>query len=232
MGPERAVLMCAGDYEQIPISVKPGDYVVAVDAGLERLLAQKIEPDLVLGDFDSLDKGYYAFLEKLEKDHPDRLLRLPVEKDDTDTIYAARICLKKGCRKFLFYGALGCRLDHTIANIQTLAWLKDQGADGALIGKNVLVTVIEGENVLLPDGYEGTFSLFALDPKVTGVTIKGMKYPLSDAVLTSSFPLGVSNEVLASKPASVEVREGKALIILQGKTADITYTEGFERIRL
>lgn len=224
--------MCAGDYEPIPISVKPGDFVVAVDAGLERLLAQKIEPDLVLGDFDSLDKGYYAFLEKLEKDHPDRLLRLPVEKDDTDTIYAARICLKHGCRKFLLYGALGGRLDHTIANIQTLVWLKDQGADGALIGKNVFVTVMEGEKVLLPEGYEGTFSLFALDPKVTGVTLEGMKYPLSDAVLTSSFPLGVSNEAFANQRAAVQVCEGKALMILHGKAAEITYTEGFERIRL
>lgn len=224
--------MCAGEYESIPISVKPGDFIVAVDAGLERLLSQKIEPDLVLGDFDSLGKAYFNFLEKLEREHPEKLMRLPVEKDDTDTIYAARICLKRGYRKFMLYGALGGRLDHTVANIQTLAWLKDQGADGALIGKNVFVTVLEGEKLLIPDGYEGTFSLFALDPKVKGVTIEGMKYPLSDAVLTSTFPLGVSNEVSAGHRASVEVREGKALMILHGQTTEKTYTEEFERIQL
>lgn len=231
----RAVLMCAGEYEPIPIPVGRENkslrsaeafadepFVVSVDGGLPRLLDQGISPDLVLGDFDSLDKKYHPYLEEFGSRYPDRLLRLPCEKDDTDTVYAARVCLERGCRELLFYGALGGRLDHTFANIQMLAWLKKEGADGYLIGKTTLAAVVSAEKVILPARYEGTFSLFALDEKVEGVTLEGMKYPLSEAVVTSCFPIGVSNEIhpettenVTGGCACVTVRSGLALIILE-----------------
>ena len=86
---KRAILMCAGEYEPVEILPGPEDLVVAVDGGLERLLSQRIEPDLVLGDFDSLPESCRPYLTALEEKDPERLLRLPCEKDDTDTIYAA-----------------------------------------------------------------------------------------------------------------------------------------------
>lgn len=213
---KRAILMCAGAYEPMELRPEPGDLVAAVDGGLERLLSQQIEPDLVVGDFDSLPASCRPWLAMLEEKHPEKVLRLPCEKDDTDTIYAARLCLERGYEVLELYGALGGRLDHTVANIQTLAWIRDRGADGYLLGKNVLATVLEEEKVLLPKGYAGTFSLFALDPEAAGVTLEGMKYPLSEAVLTNAFPLGVSNEVRGDRRAAVTVRRGKALMILQG----------------
>ena len=235
----RAVLMCAGEYEPIPIPVGRDNkslrsaeafadepFVVSVDGGLPRLLDADIVPDLVLGDFDSLDKKYHPYLEEFGSRHPDRLLRLPCEKDDTDTVYAARVCLERGCRELLFYGALGGRLDHTFANIQTLAWLKKEGADGYLIGKTTLAAVVGAERVILPARYEGTFSIFALDEEVGGVTLEGMKYPLSEAVITNRFPIGVSNEIHPETTANVSggcacvtVRSGLALIILETETA-------------
>ena len=244
----RAILMCAGEYEPIPIpvgekhkslrSAKAFEYcredplVVAVDGGLPRLLAQGIMPDLVLGDFDSLEDRFRPYLDEFEAVHPGCLLRLPCEKDDTDTIYAARMCLQRGCREILFYGALGGRLDHTVANLQTLSWLKEEGAEGYLIGKTTLAAVIGGETVLLPADYEGTFSFFALDREVTGVTLKGMKYPLSEVTVTNTFPVGVSNEVnadtvrgTASGRASVTVREGLALMILEKSESEIIRRE-------
>lgn len=195
----RAILMCAGDYEPMEISVRPGDLVVGVDAGLPRLLAQGIEPGLVLGDFDSIADEYRPYLDGLAVRHPQRLLRLPREKDDTDTLYAARTCLERGFRTILIYGALGGRLDHAVANIQTLAWLRSRGAFGYLLEKRqsvtTIATVLEKERILLPEGFCGTFSLFALDSIVSGVTLRGMKYPLEGAVITNTFPIGVSNEV-------------------------------------
>lgn len=267
----RAILMCAGEYEPIPIPVgeehkslryaeafgysapkdafvaAPGGVhdiaapegahdssapedvlVVAVDGGLPRLLAQEIEPDLVLGDFDSLNSKFQPLLDQFGAAHPERLLRLPCEKDDTDTVYAARMCLQRGCSELLFYGALGGRLDHTFANLQTLVWLKKQGADGYLIGKTTMAAVLCRETLFLPDFYEGTFSLFALDGQVTGVTLRGMKYPLHDAVMTNSFPIGVSNEVNRETVrgtecgrASVTVCSGMALMILEKSESEI-----------
>ena len=241
----RAILMCAGEYEPIPIPVGkknkslrsaeafdssvPEDVLVAaVDGGLPRLLAQKIMPDLVMGDFDSLDSRFQPILDQFGASHPESLLRLPCEKDDTDTIYAARMCLERGCTELLFYGALGGRLDHTFANIQMLAWLKKQGADGYLIGKTTMAAVLSTETVFLPEDYEGTFSLFALDGQVTGVTLKGMKYPLADVSLTNSFPIGVSNEVNRETVketdcgrASVTIGSGMALMILEKSESQV-----------
>ncbi len=244
----RAILMCAGEYEPIPIPVgqkhkslrsaeafeyyEEDPLVVAVDGGLPRLLAQGIIPDLVLGDFDSLEDKFRPDLDEFDAVHPGCVFRLPCEKDDTDTVYAARLCLERGCREILFYGALGGRLDHTVANLQTLSWLKEEGAEGYLIGKTTLAAVIGSEKVLLPAGYEGTFSLFALDREVTGVTLEGMKYPLSEAAVTNTFPVGVSNEVNAdtvrgrdSGRASVTIRQGLALMILEKSESEIIRRE-------
>lgn len=218
-GRGRAILMCAGEYEPMEILRNAEDLVIAVDGGLPRLLEAGIEPDLLLGDFDSLEEKYRPYLDSQNQAFPDKVLRLPCEKDDTDTVYAARVCLERGFRDIFIYGALGGRLDHTIANVQTLAWIFGQGGRGSLIGKKTFATVLRGEKIILPESYEGTFSLFALDERVSGVTLEGMKYPLSEAELTNTFPLGVSNEVTAGRRAAVTVREGLALMILQGEKA-------------
>lgn len=207
--------MCAGEYESMEILRGAEDLVIAVDGGLPRLLEAGIEPDLVLGDFDSLEKKYLPYLEDLKKNAPDKLLQLPCEKDDTDTVYAARVCLEKGYDNILLYGALGGRLDHTIANVQTLSWIRSQGGCGYLLGRKTLVTVLCGEKITLPDTYGGTFSLFAMDGEVSGVTLEGMKYPLADGTLVNTFPLGVSNEVTAGRQACVSVDKGLALMILE-----------------
>ena len=225
-GKGRAILMCAGEYEPMEILRGAEDFVVAVDGGLARLLEAGIEPDLVLGDFDSLEEKYLPWLDCLKNTRPERLSQLPCEKDDTDTLHAVRVCLERGYKRIDLYGALGGRLDHTIANIQTLSWIRRQGGCGYLLGKNTLATVLCGEMILLPDTFEGTFSIFALDGRVTGVTLEGMKYPLFEWELTNTFPLGVSNEVSnkvsnevsneagTEKRASASVREGLALMIL------------------
>lgn len=256
MGP-RAVLMCAGDFEPFYISVNAedggkipiGDYLrkeeeknedpcdarifVAVDGGLERLLALGIEPDLVLGDFDSLGKKYGSYLEEVRRTSPERIVRLPCEKDDTDTLHALRVCMDRGCREFLLLGALGGRLDHTMANIQCLAWLRKNDAVGYLVGKDTIVTVLSAETLLFPENLTATFSLFALDSRLRGVTLEGMKYPLSEGTVENTFPIGVSNEIRPGDRAGVTVREGLALVILQmPRGAGVPDPSLFERMRL
>lgn len=103
---------------------RAGDYVIAADGGYRSLKARGIEPDFVMGDFDSL--GY-------RPDHPN-VETHPVMKDDTDLGLAVRWALAHGHRRFVIAGALGGRLDQTIASLQTLRGLTDAGAQGWLIG--------------------------------------------------------------------------------------------------
>ena len=94
-------------------------------------------------------------MKEIETDDPSRIHRLKPEKDDTDTLAAVREGLERGYRKFYFYGALGGRLDHSIANIQTLLFLKKQGAVGYILTERQLVTVIRNEEITFHTGVEG-----------------------------------------------------------------------------
>lgn len=192
------VIFCAGEFHGLLEPV--GDAVcIAADGGLKHLEELGIAPDVILGDFDSL--GYV----------PQKAHVFPVEKDDTDSMLAARQGLELGCDRFVFYGALeGPRLDHTVANFQTLQFLADRGARGVLVGEDTLVTVIKNDTLELTAG-KGTVSVFCLGETAKGVTLRGLKYNLENGTLTPGFPLGVSNHLIGT-PASITVTDGSLLI--------------------
>ena len=171
----------------------PGDVVIAADAGYQVCLEVCVKPDLLIGDFDSMEPpADFA-----------RVRRLPVEKDDTDTLAAIRAGLEEGCTDFLIYGGTGGkRLDHTLANLQSLLFLRRRGARGFLYGDDFLWTVIENEDLRVMRTVEwGLLSVFCL------IAENGVQYPLEDAVLTSDFPLGVSNHILEPE-ARISVQKG------------------------
>ena len=180
-----------------------GDYVIAADGGWTACRGLGIEPDLLLGDFDSLT------------DAPDfpHILRAPVEKDDTDTALAVKHGLSLGYDRFRIYGGTGgARLDHTIANLQLLLWLREQGGRGWLYDDRFVYTAIRNETLTVPRGPEwGLLSVFVLGPDAQGVTLEGVQYPLRGAALTASVPLGVSNHILDSE-AKVTVEQGGLLV--------------------
>ena len=177
----------------------PGDVVIAADAGYQVCLEECVKPDLLIGDFDSMEPpADFAHVR-----------RLPVEKDDTDTLAAIRAGLEEGCTDFLIYGGTGGkRLDHTLANLQSLLFLRRRGARGFLYGDDFLWTVIENEDLRVMRTVEwGLLSVFCLGDRAEGIAESGVQYPLEDAVLTSDFPLGVSNHILEPE-ARISVQKG------------------------
>ena len=193
------VIFCAGELEAVP--VVPADLIIVADGGLRHLQGLGLEPDVILGDFDSL--GYV----------PQNAAVFPVEKDDTDAMLAARRGLELGCDRFVFYGALeGPRLDHTVANFQTLQFLADRGAKAYLVGKTTTVTVLKNGTMSFPATKEGIVSVFCLGSDATGVTIRGLQYGLEQGTLTPGFPLGVSNHFVG-EPATVAVEKGSLLVL-------------------
>ncbi len=211
----KCILVCAGEFVPIEIPVEDGDYVIAVDGGFRYCQMLGILPDLILGDMDSASEEERAVIEEIEREDPSRIHRLKPEKDDTDTLSAVREGLERGYRKFYFYGALGGRLDHSIANIQTLLFLKKQGAVGYILTDTQLVTVIRNEEITFHAGVEGRMSLFSLGEKAEKVTIKGMKYVLTEDTVTNDFPIGISNEFIKTEEALVRVENGELLIMVE-----------------
>ena len=208
----------AGNTEGISFTPQEDDYVIAADGGYECLQTMGVHADLLLGDFDSLDKI---------PEHPN-IRRYPVRKDDTDTMLAIRLMLQEGWRSFRIYGGTGGRWDHTIANIQALAFLKHHGAQGYLIDRDWILTVIEGELLSLSARREGTLSVFCLGDHAAGVSISGLKYCVEDAVLTCDCPVGVSNSFVGT-PAHISTKKGALLVMWQndgsGALGDVRHLE-------
>ncbi len=195
------VIFCAGGFDGLISPIEKEDYILAADGGYRHVQQLGLTPNGVLGDFDSL--GFV----------PKDAEVFPVEKDDTDAMLAVRHGLKLGYQKFFLYGALeGSRLDHTVANFQTLQFLADRGAQGFLIGKEQIVTVIKNSSLSFLPGAEGTLSVFCMGADAEGVTLQGVKYPLIKGRLTAGFPLGVSNH-FTGESATISVSNGSLLVI-------------------
>lgn len=207
------VLIGAGDFTPVDIAIKDDDMCIAVDGGYLYCRMVGIEPDLIVGDMDSIDESVEKALEEIKENQPDKLVVLNPEKDDTDTLAALRIGLERGYKDFRIYGAMGGRVEHTIANIQCLSFLKNKGAKAYIMDANVMMTVIKDETVRFNAEMEGYMSLFALGEKAQGVTITGMKYLLDKAVVTNDYPIGISNEFIGTE-GQVTVEKGMLLLIV------------------
>ena len=202
----------AADFDGEGFCPQEGDFVIAADGGYAHLQRLGVDPDMVLGDFDSLD----------EVPRHRCIVRHPVIKDDPDSLLAVRTALDRGFCSFLLFGCLGGRrLDHTLANIQVLAFLAEKGARGALVGDGRIITAIKDDRLDFDAAERGYLSIFCHGDRAEGVNLRGLKYQLHDAVLDCRTPLGLSNEFLGM-PASAEVRRG---------TLILTWAGGLSRIR-
>lgn len=200
---KRCFIFAAGSFFGLREQPQDGDFVIAADAGYRVCRQLGIVPDLLLGDFDSMDQPADFH----------NVCRLPVEKDDTDTMLAVKTALEQDCDTIYIYGGTGGkRLDHTLANLQTLLYIRRQGARGYLYDDDFLWTVIENESFTMERTVEwGLFSAFCLGDRAEGIDETGFQYRLENAVLTADFPLGVSNHIM-EPTAAVTVRNGALAI--------------------
>ncbi len=198
----------AGEFFAPLFAPNDGDYVIAADGGFAELQKLNAKIDMVLGDFDSLG----------HRPQHENLKIFPSVKDDTDMTLAAKEGLKLGFRRFVLLGGTGGRLAHTISNLQTLMHLSQSGAQAFLCGTNETAAALTDGEIIFSHEYRGYLSIFCLGEKAEGVTLRGLKYELTDGTLESSIPLGVSNE-FTKEPATVRVRSGT--IILLWKTQDL-----------
>lgn len=192
----------AGENYGLDFKPSSNDYVIAADAGLHYLEQCGLTADLVIGDFDSLNDI---------PTHPNTK-KLSPEKDDTDMFAAVREGIKAGYSVFHIYCGMGGRIDHTIANLQVLAYLAQNGMQGFLFDKGNVITAITNQKIAFEQIPSGYISVFSYTEKSEGVNLLGLKYELKDAVLTNTFPLGVSNEFIG-KESSISVCSGTLLIV-------------------
>ncbi|GHU71541.1 thiamine pyrophosphokinase [Clostridia bacterium] len=191
---------------------KPGDMIIAADAGWKHLATLGWTADTLIGDFDSAEPPPDSIRSSLCKS----IVCLPAEKDDTDMAAAIQLGLDAGCGVFYLLGGTGGRLDHTLANIQCLASLAELGRQAYLAdGDATLTAIAGGSSLIFPAGARGTVSVFAHSNQAEGVTLEGFKYTLVKGALANTRALGVSNEFLGAR-ASIHSDDGTLIVVFPG----------------
>lgn len=194
---------CDGDPQRAYIP-RHGDYVLCADGGWQLAMRMGVRPDCVIGDFDSSDEPVN-----------ERTERVPVEKDDTDTMLCLKRGLALGYDNFMIVGGFGGRLDHTFANLQALRYAAARHASIEMCDGLSWASAVVNGSLRVPADALGTvgakLSVFALSDVCRGVCIRGTKYTMEDGALTGEFPLGVSND-FAADCAEISVADGALLV--------------------
>ncbi len=189
--------------------ITENSYVIAADGGYEHIKNLNLTPDLIIGDFDSLS---------LEIEDRCKIFTAPCEKDETDMFLAVKNALENGCTEIYICGGLGGRLDHSIANIQLLEYIYENGAVGVLLSEENIVTIQTKNEQKYPrksNKNEWYFSIFSLT-ETAKVTISGTKYNCENVELKRNFALGVSNEIV-DEYAKITLFDGILLVIYSKK---------------
>lgn len=200
----RAVVIAGGEiisYERVRSFLKPEDYYIFCDSGLFHKEGLNVEPDLIIGDFDSHEKV----------DTGSEIITLPEMKDDTDSLSGVKLALKRGFKDFLLLGMTGRRMDHTLCNLYLLSYIKSHHGRALIVDDWSEMEVVEKEEVFISDSY-AYFSLIAWKGKCEGVNIENALYPLSSAVIEPEYQYGISNEPLKGG-SRVWVEKGSLLLI-------------------
>lgn len=215
---KKVILIGAGPLEDVSFLKKEKReeiYLVCCDGGYRKVLEAGMECDLFVGDYDTFPK------EMLHS--PKEIISLNVVKDDTDTLFALKTCIKRGYDAFYLYGCLGGKIEHTIANLQVLSFLLDQHKKGFLFDeKNEEVVFLLDQGMEFKENASGMLSLFSYTEKTKNVTLENLKYNLQDETLSSSFPLGVSNEFIKGKKAKISFSEGRLLVVTKKENIDFS----------
>lgn len=211
----RAVIYTGGEVfpERVSERAEQGDLTVAADAGLVTAQSFGVVPKILVGDFDSLkDPNGFGLPPEVE------ILRVPAEKDETDTQLAVLTALSRGAGEILIVGGIGGRLDHSLANLSLLEDLERRGIPAVLTNGKTRARFFGGGTVTIPrDPNFRYFSLIPADQEIAGVTLTGCKYPLRDAVLVRrNAAFSASNEII-EPVATLTVRRGGLWILECGE---------------
>ena len=197
------IIISGGDFAPVPKPAE-GEFVIACDRGYTYAQRCGVTPDLVVSDFDSYEGAIEPGVD---------VRRFCPEKDDTDTMIAIKTAIGMGFTRATVYCALGGRLDHTLANLQSAVYAAEHGLEVSILSPDTEIYTLRNGRLCLPrrDGF--SLSVFSTSGLCRGVSLRGTKYELNNVELTASFPLGVSNE-WAGDTAVISVEDGVLQIVL------------------
>jgi len=225
------------EYDRIRSYLSEDDFCIYCDSGLKHRKKLGIDPDLIVGDFDSCteyniqvkhrseaqirkfdlsnymdgDPDHFMLAYEPEKTAP--AIRITPEKYDSDTMFGVREGLKRGFDEFLMAGAVGQRFDHSFANISILLMLDSLGKKAKILDDYSEMEIVSQKPVSVSDRY-AYFSLLAVCGTAGEIMIENARYTfLPNNEITCEHQYAISNEVLPGKTARITVGQGRLLLV-------------------
>ncbi len=213
-GMNREILVVSGGYADLDfirsIIDEKERYVIGVDRGLETLEVLGIKADLAVGDFDSAPQHIKALYDE------DHTFKFNQEKDYTDTHLAVLEALKQKPQAIILVGATGGRLDHMLGNINLLSICAKENVQAFMLDQKNKIRIIDRPVSIKKICQYGAYvSLIPFTDKVTGVTLKGFKYKLTDRTLVRNETIGISNEI--EREEGFIILESGELMVIESK---------------
>lgn len=203
----RAWIISAGTFERSgfyrSLVIKDSDMVICADGGYDYAVSMGVRPTVVLGDLDSIKKPV--------KDSKIPIIKFPTDKDKTDSQLAVDYALDNKCDEIILLAATGGRIDHSLANIMLLSYIRDKGAEGLILTDKSRIALITGQTVITRGMGDG-ISFVPITPLVEGLTTEGLLYNLKNKTIKQGDTLTISNEFRAAQ-AKVKLTRGKLLVI-------------------
>jgi thiamine pyrophosphokinase len=187
--------------------LRPDDMVLCADGGLRHARALGLRPHALIGDADSGGRWPPPGVS---------VIRLPREKNQTDLQACLDYGLQNGCDEFLLLGCGGGpRLDHFLGNLGLLEYCAERDARAQIVDARHEIRLHTGGLMVIPDPDAFMYlSIIPLDVHVSGVTLRGLRFPLTDAELRRTETLGLSNEPLGTGAlVEIAIARGRALVV-------------------
>lgn len=210
----RVVIIANGnitDYAKIKRLICEDDYVICADGGTKHAYNLKCTPNLIMGDFDSMEEEWYSYYQE----HKVPFEHFPVEKDQTDTEIALLKAIEVGAQEILMLGCTGTRLDHTLANIHLLKQALIKGVKAKIVDEYNEIYLINKE-IRIGGNKKDIISLLPFSDNVKGICATNVYYPVSNMSMVLGDPIGVSNTMEADE-VKIQIDQGLLLVI---KAAD------------
>ena len=211
---KKVLLVSGGEIEDAfalqYIKAQSFSHVIAIDSGMEFLYRHGLKPDVIVGDFDSAEA---SVLEKYRQMPGIEWRKFQPKKDDTDTEIAVLTALEQGAEELHILGALGSRIDHSLANIRLLGFCMEKGVDAYLVDAQNRISMMNQPLEMEKDNQYGKYiSLIPFMGDVEGLTLRGFAYPLTDYTMGGYSSIGISNEI-TEKKATITMEKGTLLLI-------------------
>ncbi|MBP3921763.1 MAG: thiamine diphosphokinase [Ruminiclostridium sp.] len=180
---KKCYIICGGPETFNNVAIDDDSYIICADSGYDKALSAGITPQLVIGDFDSIEAVPVGV----------KVIKAPTHKDDTDTMLAIKTAISDGYTDITLLSAFSGRMDHSIANLSALCYISEQGITGRIIGDSCSAYYLKNDKLTLSPEKNRYLSVFA-DTESAIVSIKGAEYEVENYTMRKSFPIGVSNE--------------------------------------